>query len=393
MLRVRYLLPAMAFAAFACGDDSDPAGPAGGNPGAGESESPPVASITVEGPVVMLWDAGLSTRLSVSALDSEGQPIPGVPFEWTTADVSVATVADGVVTATDDGWTQITASASGITDAAQIVVVTPDGPKDRTDCNACHGDEYVDQHGDSNTPITCLQCHSGPTWTSGDFDHPTVANGFDLLGAHALISCGSCHEPDGSPKYPGVADDECVSCHQADYDGQHEGSGTPTTCLQCHTRDSWTGADFDHPTVANGFDLLGAHALISCASCHDPDGSPKYPGVADDECVSCHQADYDGQHEGSGYPTTCLTCHTRDSWSGADFNHDLQFFPILSGKHQGKWGGCETCHIDPSDYTKFSCFACHPHDQDRMDDKHSEISAYVYDSDRCYACHPDGQAD
>ena len=318
MLRVRYLLPAMAFAAFACGDDSDPAGPAGGNPGAGESESPPVASITVEGPVVMLWDAGLSTRLSVSALDSEGQPIPGVPFEWTTADVSVATVADGVVTATDDGWTQITASASGLTDAAQIVVVTPDGPKDRTDCNACHGDESVDQHGDSNTPITCLQCHSGPTWTSGDFDHPTVANGFDLLGAHALISC---------------------------------------------------------------------------ASCHDPDGSPKYPGVADDECVSCHQADYDGQHEGSGYPTTCLTCHTRDSWSGADFNHDLQFFPILSGKHQGKWGGCETCHIDPSDYTKFSCFACHPHDQDRMDDKHSEISAYVYDSDRCYACHPDGQAD
>ncbi len=182
-------------------------------------------------------------------------------------------------------------------------------------------------------------------------------------------------------------------CHQADYDGQHEGSGYPTTCLQCHTRDSWTSGGFDHPSVANGFDLLGAHAILSCTACHEPDGSPKYPGVAADECVSCHQADYDGQHEGSGYPTTCLTCHTRDSWSGADFNHDLQFFPILSGKHQGKWGGCETCHVDPSDYTEFSCFACHPHDQDRMDDKHSEISAYAYDSDRCYACHPDGQDD
>ncbi len=76
----------MAIAVFACGGDSDPAGPAGGNPGSGEPESPPVASITVEGPVVMLWDAGLSTRLTVSALDSGGQPIPGVPFEWTAAE-------------------------------------------------------------------------------------------------------------------------------------------------------------------------------------------------------------------------------------------------------------------------------------------------------------------
>ena len=61
--------------------------------------------------------------------------------------------------------------------------------------------------------------------------------------------------------------------------------------------------------------------------------------------------------------------------------------------HQGKWGGCSTCHVDSSDYTNFSCFACHPHFQDRMDDQHSGMSGYAYDSDRCYACHPAGEAD
>ncbi len=91
----------------------------------------------------MLWDAGLSTRLAGTALDSDGQPIPGVTFEWTSADPSVATVVDGEVTATGDGWTEVAALASGKSDALSIVVVTPDGPKDRTDCNACHGDEYV----------------------------------------------------------------------------------------------------------------------------------------------------------------------------------------------------------------------------------------------------------
>jgi hypothetical protein len=206
------------------------------------------------------------------------------------------------------------------------------------------------------------------------------------------MSCAACHEADGSPKYPGVADDQCIACHQVDYDRRHGGSNTPTTCLQCHTRDSFSGADFDHSAASGGFDLLGAHTSLSCTACHEEDGSPKYPGVGDNQCIECHQSDYDGEHAGSGYPTTCLTCHTRDSFVGADFDHDAQYFPISSGKHRGKWSGCSTCHVDPADYTDFSCFACHVHDQNRMDDKHSERAGYAYDSDLCYACHPRGEA-
>ena len=490
---------------------------------------------------MMLWDMGLRTQLTARALDKQGRPIPGAAFEWTSANPAVATVVDGMVTATGDGWTEVIASAGGVSKGASIVVATPDGPKDRTDCIACHADAYLGKHGGSDTPETCLQCHTGPTWTGGELDHAAVADGFELLGVHALLSCAACHEADGTPKYPGVADDQCIACHQSDYDGRHGGSGTPTTCLQCHTRDGWGGADFDHAAVADGFELLGVHALLSCAACHEADGTPKYPGVADDQCIACHQSDYDGRHGGSGtpttclqchtrdgwggadfdhaavadgfellgvhallscaacheadgtpkypgvaddqciachqsdydgrhggsgtpttclqchtrdgwdgadfdhtnasggfdllgahttltctacheadgtpkypgvaddqciachqsdydgrhggsgYPATCLTCHTRDAWSDADFDHDAQYFPISAGKHQGKWSGCATCHVNASDYSDFSCFACHPHDQTRMDDKHSEVSGYGYDSSLCYACHPDGR--
>jgi hypothetical protein len=385
MPRVRCLLPTIALALFACSGESDPSSPEGGEP-----EAPAVASIELEGAVVMLWEMGRSTQLIARALDAHGSSISGVAFEWTTANPSVATVVDGTVTANGDGWTEVTAAAGGVNKGASIVVATPEGPKDRTDCIACHADAYLGKHGGSGTPETCLQCHFGPTWTGGEFDHPSVANGFELLGVHSLLSCTACHEADGTPKYPGVADDQCISCHQSEYDAQHGGSGTPTTCLGCHTRDAWTGADFDHSTASSGFGLLGAHATLPCTACHEADGTPKYPGVADDQCIACHQADYNGEHSGSGYPTTCLTCHSRDAWTGAEFDHDAQYFPIAAGRHQGKWSGCTTCHMDSSDYSHFSCFACHPHDQARMDDKHSDVSGYAYDSELCYACHPDG---
>ncbi len=318
MLRNRVFPLAALFPLLACGSDSDPAGPGAGDPGLNPPSSPAVASVSVESPVVMLWDAGLSTRLTGTALDWDGEPIPDVDFTWTTANPAVAVVADGVVTATGDGWVEIRGTVGEHSAGVQIIVVTPDGPTDRLDCIACHAIEFIEQHGTTNTPQTCLVCHSGQTWQ---------------------------------------------------------------------------GPEFDHASLASGFELLGAHASLPCVSCHDSGGAPTYPGVGDDECVVCHQADYDGEHAGSGYPTTCLTCHTRDAWQGADFDHDAMYFPILAGKHRGKWSGCETCHVDATNYAVFSCFACHPHHEARMDDKHSEMPGYQYDSAFCYACHPDGSAD
>ncbi|NNM06738.1 MAG: hypothetical protein HKO65_16710, partial [Gemmatimonadetes bacterium] len=108
------------------------------------------------------------------------------------------------------------------------------------------------------------------------------------------------------------------------------------------------------------------------------------------DCVACHQTDYDGKHAGSGYPTDCTSCHTPTVWSDGQFNHDSQYFPIFSGKHNGKWSACSTCHTNQSDYSEFTCFACHTHSQTTMDNKHSEVAGYVYASPNCLSCHPNG---
>ena len=68
-------------------------------------------------------------------------------------------------------------------------------------------------------------------------------------------------------------------------------------------------------------------------------------------------------------------------------------FPIDSGVHAGRWDACSTCHVNPSNYSQFTCFGCHPHsDESGTAADHSEVGGYVYDSSACYACHPQGRA-
>jgi len=144
--------------------------------------------------------------------------------------------------------------------------------------------------------------------------------------------------------------------------------------------------------AARGFRLLGAHARIACESCHSPsDWSVPFTPTGDEDCISCHTDDYQQEHAGSGFPTTCLTCHTIDTWDGASFvNHDAQFFPIYSGPHKDKWQDCQTCHVQANNFQVFSCFACHG--QTKTDDQHKEEAGYRYDSNACYQCHPNGRS-
>ncbi len=267
-----------------------------------------------------------------------------------------------------------------------------------SDCVACHDDDYrrtgaVD-HVAAGFPTDCKHCHSTITWTGGvPFDHPSAANGYPLIGAHAVLRCASCHlPPDGALRFVPAGPGDCLSCHQADYTREHGGSSFPTTCLDCHNQNSWGGAEFDH--AASGFALLGAHGRISCESCHlPPSGTVPVAPSSQDDCVACHRADYDREHSGSGFPITCLSCHNNDNFGGADFrDHDAQFFPIYSGPHAGKWvNDCATCHTVPSDYRSYTCLTCHEHRQSEMDPKHSEVQGYVYQSSECLRCHPAGR--
>jgi hypothetical protein len=262
-------------------------------------------------------------------------------------------------------------------------------------CISCHQTDFANAQSvdHSQFPTDCLRCHVTIAWTAYvRFDHPTVSNGFQLLGAHARIRCSSCHGPNLTPLFSPANDQDCFACHQPDYARAHPGNVFPTTCTQCHSVDTWSGANFDHAAVANGFRLLGAHANIPCESCHSPtDWSVPFQPTNDQDCYACHSADYQREHAGSGFPTTCLACHTIDTWGGANFaNHDAQFFPIYSGAHRGRWSSCQDCHIQSNDFTVFSCFQCHQ--QAETDSHHRDVRNYSYDSNRCYQCHPQGRA-
>ncbi|MEE9117077.1 MAG: hypothetical protein V3U02_00600, partial [Calditrichia bacterium] len=57
----------------------------------------------------------------------------------------------------------------------------------------------------------------------------------------------------------------------------------------------------------------------------------------------------------------------------------------------GKWIDCTECHTVPDNYSVFSCIDCHEHRQSVMDDKHSIVDGYTYESNACLSCHPTGE--
>lgn len=258
-----------------------------------------------------------------------------------------------------------------------------------TACQSCHQKDYtaalLPPHSTLAFSTVCSTCHGVTTWAGGSFDHSTTL--FPLTGAHRAALCSDCHA-DG--RYRAKPTD-CYACHQTNYvaskNPPHAAASFPTICVTCHTTTAWSPATFNHTTMTK-FPLTGAHVPLACASCH---GDGVYAGKPT-LCVNCHQAKYDAtsnpNHRAAGFPTDCVSCHTPTTWLGATFNHDALFFPIYSGKHQGKWTQCTDCHTVPASYALFVCTTCHL--KTTMDDAHKGRSGYRYDSPTCYACHPRG---
>lgn len=258
------------------------------------------------------------------------------------------------------------------------------------DCYNCHSNDYATtqnpSHIQSNFSTNCEECHSinSFAWSASNFNHDF----FPLVGGHSLPSCFSCHNQGG---FTGLST-ECYSCHQQDYEStqnpNHISAGFPTTCDACHNITAWVPASFDHNLTA--FPLTGEHINADCSQCH----SNGYSGTPTD-CYSCHQSNYNNttnpNHISAGFPTTCEDCHNTSGWQPASFDHDAQFFPIYSGKHNGKWNDCADCHTVQNNFSVFSCIDCHEHNRTDMDDKHQSVQGYAYASDACLACHPTGE--
>jgi hypothetical protein len=258
-----------------------------------------------------------------------------------------------------------------------------------TECNSCHTQDYQattnPNHITAGIPNTCEVCHSTTAWSPAQFNHDITQ--FPLTGDHIQVACATCH----TSGYSGTSS-ECYSCHQQDFqsttDPNHVTANYPHDCTVCHNTTNWQDATIDHNITQ--FPLTGAHITVACATCH----TSGYTGTPTD-CIVCHQTDYNNttnpNHQAAGFPTTCIDCHSTTAWDPATFDHDIQYFPIYSGKHQGKWNLCADCHTVPNNFSIFSCIDCHEHNQNDMDDKHQSVQGYNYNSADCFACHPQGR--
>lgn len=256
----------------------------------------------------------------------------------------------------------------------------------KTECISCHTDMHQNTVGPD-----CARCHDTKSWIIEKTTAMHQMSRFPLLGNHAVADCASCHQSASNFRYEPLSV-ECVSCHRADYMAtttpNHQASHYSTDCADCHgvRATGWNAGNFDHAF----FSLTEGHS-ISCTECHTSGTYQKIPN----ECVSCHQSDYNStanpNHQSAGFSTSCTDCHTTSpGWSPADFRqHDAVYFPIYSGDHKGEWDKCTDCHTS-GNYSTFSCTNCHEHTQSKMDSEHRGINGYSYKSISCYSCHPQG---
>ncbi|MEW6411737.1 MAG: hypothetical protein AB1483_04590 [Candidatus Zixiibacteriota bacterium] len=261
-------------------------------------------------------------------------------------------------------------------------------------CLGCHEQTTIDgihlgMPGYSYQSSVCLTCH--PSGVIEDYVEHDGAFFPIYSGTHSgqWVDCSNCHtDPTDKSVFT------CLTCHeQSTIDGIHLGmlsySYESSACFSCHP----TGVVQDYLEHDGAFFPIysGTHAgqWVDCSNCHT---DPADKSVVD--CLGCHvQAPIDVIHQGmlsySYVTSACLTCHP--SGVVEDYlEHDGAFFPIYTGPHAGAWVDCATCHTDPADRSVFSCTVCHT--QTDMDNMHTGITGYVYNSSDCLTCHPVGQA-
>ncbi len=255
-------------------------------------------------------------------------------------------------------------------------------------------------HGE-NLTLDCIACHTTEGWEIDDSfwefsedikeigaDSIAKFNHFDtefpLEGMHEQVDCKMCH----TALIFDEADTDCISCHL----DVHQ-STFGNDCVRCHDTEDWLVDAIPEIHEQNGFPLSGVHADVSCIECHVDESQLQFQNTGN-ECVNCHLDDYNAttnpNHMMSGFSLDCTECHTTivDGWR-TENDHDALYFPIYSGTHQGEWSDCIDCHINPDDFSIFSCINCHI--KSETDDEHDGVPGYVYEDNACLICHPTGE--
>ncbi|WP_319592237.1 hypothetical protein [uncultured Draconibacterium sp.] len=244
-------------------------------------------------------------------------------------------------------------------------------------CSSCHTENYNTaqnpSHVSAGIALDCEDCHTTTAWIPSPFDH-TVTSGFELTGGHSGRQCVDCHIGTTT-----AADPACISCHQENYNSaeNHLASNYPTDCLQCHSVNSWEGADFDHNLTQ--FPLTGSHIATECTACHT-DG---YAGTST-LCSSCHTDNYNTaqnpSHVSAGIALECEDCHTTTAWIPSPFDHTVTSGFELTGGHSGRQ--CVDCHIGTTTAADPACISCH---QENYNSAENHLASN-YPTD-CLQCH------
>jgi hypothetical protein len=235
---------------------------------------------------------------------------------------------------------------------------------DRTDrtrqtqlCLACHKAVAADVHGHSGyhgrlrgiEGSQCRACHSEHQGRDADivklsarFNH--AMTDFELTGAHASVSCDSCHA--ANKPYRDAAS-TCHACHGKQE--PHQGK-LGKQCESCHNAAAWRQVRYDHSKTT--FPLRGEHTRVPCVQCHFANRYKGTPGA----CVACHAPD--DVHQGER-GTECANCHAAESWKSARFDHLKKTGFALEGVHARI--DCQDCHRSGrlQDPVPKDCHGCH----------------------------------
>jgi len=205
---------------------------------------------------------------------------------------------------------------------------------------------------------------------------------FEILGAHAALTCEACHT-EGQPYQPLSTD--CRSCHEADRPSPTHFAEQTCNDAGCHSSAHllWTDVIAPGGDFHDFLPLEDAHDL-DCAACHtDTENYADLPGVSA-WCWNCHEEDRkpdDDTPNGLHYiqylvddPKTpdprfrwdCGPCHEPVDWS-TNIDHPWRspHGTLIEGEKiecepvpENEWvSGCIGCH--PTSTATADCLGCH----------------------------------
>ena len=230
----------------------------------------------------------------------------------------------------------------------------------RLDCTACHrepGALPVQEHSRGvrqlppldlprgpRTPATsrpgfsrrCEDCHlvtSPDVARARRFSHPAS---FPLAGGHAAPRLRPL--PRRRQRTPACRR-ACVSCHQQDYaatTNPNHAAGRLPDHLRELPHDRQPGARRTSTTTRPVSRSTGAHARVDCSRCHV---GGRYAGTPTDcYCLPPGRTTpgtTNPNHQASGFPTQCQSCHNTGAWRPANFDHNADAVPADRRPHPG----------------------------------------------------------